>query len=52
MSVLLGVPSSTADFGEEEQEALGVLAQAGLVPPLRMVSNQDPEPFGKRLRVV
>lgn len=56
MSVLLGMPGSTADFVEEEQEALGVLARAGLVPPLRMVAGEGPdqgvESFGNRLRVV
>lgn len=56
MSVLLGPPGSTADFVEEEQEALDVLARAGLVPPLRMVSGTGPdrgvEPFEDRLRVV
>ena len=52
MSVLLGIPGSTADFGDEERAALGVLAEAGLVPPLRMVPDDVVEPFGKRLRVV
>lgn len=56
MSVLLGPPGSTADFGDEEQEALGVLARAGLVPPLRMVPGVGPEEAVElvedRLRVV
>lgn len=56
MSVLLGPPRSTADFEEDEQEALDVLARAGLVPPLRMVvgggPDQNPETFGNGLRVV
>lgn len=56
MTVLLGPPGGTVDFVEEEQEALGVLARAGLVPPLRMVPGEVPdqgvESFGNRLRVV
>ncbi|WP_461107226.1 hypothetical protein [Tessaracoccus terricola] len=56
MTVLLGPPGGTVDFVEEEQEALGVLARAGLVPPLRMVPREVPdqgvESFGNRLRVV
>lgn len=39
VSVLLG-PVDT-DLGGEEQQALGVLAEAGLVPPLRMVAADD-----------
>lgn len=35
VTVLLGPP---ATFGEEERRALGVLADSGLVPPLRLVA--------------
>ena len=40
MSVLLGVPEDSTTplaLAVEEQQALAVLAQAGLVPPLRLV---------------
>lgn len=52
MTVLLGAPGGATEFREEETRALGVLADAGLVPPLRMVRPDDGEPFGKTLRVV
>lgn len=37
VSVLLGPPPELS-FDEEEQRALDVLADSGLVPPLRMVT--------------
>lgn len=40
VSVLLGVPdvpSRTMDVADEHAAALGVLADSGLVPPLRLV---------------
>ena len=43
VTVLLGPPPEVG-FDEEEQRALGVLADSGLVPRLRMVTpvpNQD-----------
>jgi hypothetical protein len=36
VTVLLGPPPGLVD--DEEQRALGVLAESGLVPPLRMVT--------------
>ncbi|HET7690241.1 MAG TPA: hypothetical protein VFK41_07680 [Nocardioidaceae bacterium] len=36
VTVLLGPPPELA-FDEDEAKALGVLAESGLVPPLRMV---------------
>lgn len=41
VTVLLGAPGS---FGTEEQRALGVLADSGLVPPLRLVPARPPGP--------
>lgn len=38
VSVLLGAPPS---WNAEEQRALGVLADSGLVPPLRLVSTRS-----------
>lgn len=38
VSVFLGVPPSALD--DEEQRALGVLADSGLVPPLRLVPHE------------
>lgn len=40
VSVLLGPPPELA-FDEDEQRALTVLADQGLVPPLRMVTPVD-----------
>jgi hypothetical protein len=40
VTVLLGPPPELA-FDEEEREALEVLADSGLVPPLRMVTPVD-----------
>lgn len=41
VTVLLAVPAmpAAADLDLQEQEALAVLAEGGLVPPLRMVSS-------------
>ncbi|WP_460798285.1 hypothetical protein [Nocardioides pacificus] len=36
VTVLLGPPPEL-EFDDDEQRALGILAQGGLVPPLRMV---------------
>ena len=38
VSVLMGPPPELS-FDEEEQRALDVLAESGLVPPLRMVAS-------------
>ncbi len=46
VSVLLGMPEHGADLDGAEQRAIGVLAEAGLVPPLRLVvdaSTADPD---------
>ncbi|TDO93819.1 hypothetical protein C8D81_1614 [Enemella evansiae] len=46
ISVLMGVPEDRHDRVElatEEQEALAVLADQGLVPPLRLVRPVPPE---------
>lgn len=45
ITVLLGAPQEV-DLTDDEQQALGALAQAGLVPPLRLVrpSAGPPEP--------
>ncbi len=37
VTVLLGMPSD-GHLGSEEQRAIGVLADSGLVPPLRLVT--------------
>ena len=39
VAVLLGAPP---ELGSDEQRALGVLAEAGLVPPLRLVPTSEP----------
>ncbi len=43
VAVLLGAPP---ELQEAEQHALGVLAEAGLVPPLRLVAAAEPGPEG------
>lgn len=46
VNVLLG--GEVAELGDPEQEAIGVLADAGLVPPLRLVVvDQDEEQVNK-----
>jgi hypothetical protein len=42
MTVLLGPPSSRVELDDEERAAIGSLAEAGLVPPLRLVRGQPP----------
>jgi hypothetical protein len=37
ITVLLGGPPVPVDLNDDEQAAIGSLAQAGLVPPLRLV---------------
>lgn len=39
VSVLLG--DAAPELGGEEQRAIGVLSEAGLVPPLRMAAPDD-----------
>lgn len=41
VSVLLGPPTD-AEFDAEERRVFGVLAQSGLVPPLRAVASVPP----------
>ena len=41
VTVLLGGPPFGVELDEVEQHAIDVLAQAGLVPPLRMVEPVD-----------
>ncbi len=48
VSVLLGTPEDGAELDRAEQEAIDVLADAGLVPPLRLVVGAEPEDrYGK-----
>lgn len=51
ISVLLGPPGDK-DFEHEELEAMAVLADAGLVPPLRLVNTGPDRGFGDILNVV
>jgi hypothetical protein len=41
VSVLLGAPPSGVDVDDSEQAALAVLADAGMVPRLRLVTRPD-----------
>lgn len=51
ISVLLGPPDDI-QFEDQEVEAMSVLAEAGLVPPLRLVSTRRDRGFGDILNVV
>ena len=51
ISVLLGPPGDVS-FEDQEVQAMEVLAEAGLVPPLRLVSTGPAPSFGAILRVV
>lgn len=51
ISVLLGPPGDV-EFDDSEVEAMAVLADAGLVPPLRLVSTRRDRPLGDSLKVV
>jgi hypothetical protein len=42
VSVLLAPPDRAAELGGAEQRAIDVLAEAGLVPPLRLVVSPVP----------
>jgi hypothetical protein len=42
VSVLLGAPSSGLDLDPDERAALAVLADGGLVPPLRLIPGAMP----------
>jgi len=46
MTVLLGAPSTRVELDDEERAAIGSLAEAGLVPPLRLVRSQPPAERG------
>ena len=46
MTVLLAAPSTRVDLDEDERAAIGSLAEAGLVPPLRLVRGQPPADRG------
>jgi hypothetical protein len=61
VTVLLGIDSQhRAELDTDERQALGVLAEAGLVPPLRLVAASgdaaaalpvpDPDDFGETPR--
>ena len=41
VTVLLGMPQHGVEWDDTEQQALGVLAASGLVPPLRLVRAVD-----------
>jgi hypothetical protein len=47
VTVLLGAPPSGVEIDDGEREALAVLAESGLVPPLRLVVTPDPPRDGR-----
>jgi hypothetical protein len=46
VSVLLGSPPRGVEIDEAQRTAIGVLADSGLVPPLRLVHNDSDHPDG------
>lgn len=52
VSVLLGPVGRGFELVEEEHRALGVLAAAGLVPPLRLVTPEAGPALEESLKVV
>ncbi len=44
VTVLLGAPPAGVHIDVDERAALDVLAQAGVVPPLRLVTAVTPDP--------
>ena len=44
VTVLLGAPPAGVHIDVEERTALDVLARAGVVPPLRLVTAVSPDP--------
>jgi hypothetical protein len=44
VSVLLGAPPSGVELDDSERRALAVLADAGMVPRLRLVPRSKPRP--------
>ncbi|MGJ9423739.1 hypothetical protein [Aeromicrobium sp. CF3.5] len=44
VTVLLGAPPAGVHIDVDERAALDVLAQAGVVPPLRLVTAVSPDP--------
>jgi hypothetical protein len=44
VTVLLGAPPNGVELDESERRALAVLADAGMVPRLRLVSPSKPRP--------
>ncbi len=48
VTVLLGAPSQEQEFAADEVKAIEALADAGLVPPLRLVVATDSPELGER----
>ena len=46
MTVLLQIAPAPVDLDDDEQAAIGTLAEAGLVPPLRLVRALPPTERG------
>jgi hypothetical protein len=42
VTILLGAPPEGVELSDEERAAIGILAEAGLVPPLRLVTDVEP----------
>lgn len=50
VTVLLGAPPGEVELAPSEQVALATLADAGLVPPLRLVPGMPADPTPDRSR--
>jgi hypothetical protein len=46
ITVLLGGPPAPVELDDDERAAIGSLAEAGLVPPLRLVKPVEPRDRG------
>lgn len=41
VTVLLGPPAATVQISDDHEVAVGVLADSGLIPPLRLVTGEN-----------
>jgi hypothetical protein len=48
LSVMLEAPPQGVELDDDERQALAVLADGGLLPPLRLVSSERERPAARR----
>lgn len=49
VTVLLGMPGHEQEFDADEVSAINVLAEAGMVPPLRLIVAEDSLEIGEAI---